>query len=165
MVDKTKALAALGQALQLEREGRGFYLKAAEETVDEKGRAMFLSLADDEKMHAEMIQRQLRNVEAEGSYTLLPDLEMEAIDLDAKLFPPQRQEVEAKVGVNPSVIDALHVALEVEVKSHDLYRQAAKETDDEKGKAMYTWLASAEMAHFNLLMSNYEALVSMGGWV
>ncbi|MBC7257118.1 MAG: hypothetical protein H5T66_13550, partial [Chloroflexi bacterium] len=49
MVDKDKALTALSQALKLEREGRAFYLKAAEEVRDERCRKTFLSLADDER--------------------------------------------------------------------------------------------------------------------
>ena len=65
MADKV-ALKALSQALRLEQEGRAFYLQAAEETLDEKGRSMFLSLAADEERHAEMVQRQLREIE--GGY-------------------------------------------------------------------------------------------------
>lgn len=165
MADKNKALTALSQALKLEQEGRQFYLKAAEETVDAHGKAMFLSLADDEKMHAEMIQRQLHAIEGDGAYVLLPDLAAKAIDLDAKLFPPEQRAIERKIGVNPSEIDALHVALENEIKSYDLYRAAAKEANESAGKQMYQWLASAELTHFNLLMSNYESLVAGGGWV
>jgi len=116
-------------------------------------------------MHAEMIQRQIHSVEGGGAYVLLPDLTVPAIDLDAKLFPPEQGKLEAKVGSNPGEIDALHVALDNEIKSYDLYRAAAKEAADAAGKQMYQWLASAEITHFNLLMANYEALVSGSGWV
>mgnify|MGYP005846522241 CR=1 FL=1 len=158
-------LQALSQALKLEQEGREFYLKAAEESLDEKARKLFLSLADDERIHAEMIQRQLHSIEGGGSYVLLPDLQAPDIDLEAKLFPPERAKVEAKIGKNPNELDVLHVALENEIKSYDLYRAEAVETTSEEGRAMYRWLANAELTHFNLLMSNYEAMVAMGGWV
>jgi len=46
MVTKS-ALKPLSQALKLEREGRAFYIKAADEALDDKARAMFLSLSDD----------------------------------------------------------------------------------------------------------------------
>ena len=165
MANRNKALEALSQALKLEKEGRAFYLKAAEDTVNEKGRAMFLSLADDEKIHAEMIQRQIQAIEGHGTYALMPDLEVADIDLDAKLFPPEREGAEERIGPNPNQLDALHLALEIEIRSYDLYRAAASETDQGAGRQMYQWLASAEMTHFNLLMSNYESLVSLGGWV
>ena len=165
MAEKTKSLQVLSQALKLEQEGRAFYLQAAELTLDEQGRAMFLSLADDEVKHAEMITRQLHALEGDGKYVLLPDLGVEAIDADAKLFPPEKKQIEASLGVDPSVIDALHLALEREVQSRDLYAQAAKDATDAAGKQMYLWLVGAETTHFNLLMANYEALSERGGWV
>lgn len=159
------ALTALSQALKLEKEGYAFYLKAAEETLDEKGRSTFLSLAADEERHAEMVQRQLHEIEMGGNYVLLPDLAAPDLDLGAKLFPPERARVEARIGRNPNELEALHVALDNEIRSYDLYLKAAKETTSEAGQQMYRWLANAEMTHFHLLMSNYESLVSLGGWV
>lgn len=164
MTATQKALTALTQALKLEKEGRAFYLKAAQETLDATGHTIFLSLADDERLHAEMVERQLHAIEGQGVYVLLPDLKAPAIDLNARLFPPKRKDVAAKVGANPNELDALHVALENEVKSYDLYRTAASETSDAAGRGMYEWLANAELTHFNLLMGNYQSLVDRGGW-
>ncbi|MBC7240520.1 MAG: ferritin family protein [Chloroflexi bacterium] len=158
-------MTALSQALKLEREGRAFYLKAAEEVRDERCRKTFLSLADDERMHEEMIVRQLHMLEGSGRYVLLPDLDAPAIDLNAKIFPPDWGRAAERVRPGANELDALHLALENEIKSYDLYRHAALETEDEAGKRMYTWLAGAEMTHFNLLMANYEAIVREGGWV
>ena len=159
------ALKALSQALKLEREGREFYLKAATMSFDEKGKAMFLSLADDEQKHADMVTRQLHAIEGEGAYVVLPLGNVPDIDLHAKLFPPDPNRIERKIGSDPTEIDALHVALEMEIKSYDLYRLAARGATDEAGRQMYQWLTSAEMTHFNLLMSNYESIISGGSWV
>lgn len=165
MTETSATLKVLSQALGLEQEGRAFYLGAAESTPNEKGKAMFLSLADDEKAHLEMIQRQLHAVEGDGSYVLLPDLDVPEIDLEAKLFPPDHEEARSRIGANANALDALHVALEIEIRAHELYRNAAQETVDESGKRMYVWLADAEMTHFNLLMTSYESFVATGGWV
>jgi rubrerythrin len=163
MADKAASLKVLSQALRLEQDGKAFYVKAAEETQDAKGKALFLSLADDEVMHAQMIQRQLHALEGDGKYVLLPDLKAQPIDLNTRLFPPDK--VAEKTGVNPSDIDALHVALDNEIQSYELYASAAKQATDAAAKQLYAWLASAETTHFNLLMSNYESIVSLGGWV
>lgn len=165
MTEKDKALTALGQALKLEREGRAFYLKAAEEVQDARCRKTFLSLADDERMHEEMILRQLHTMEGSGRYVLLPDLDAPPIDLNAQIFPPDLGKAAPQVRASRSELDALHLALENEIRSYDLYRRAALETAEEAGKRMYTWLAGAEMTHFNLLMANYEAIARESGWV
>jgi len=163
MTTRDNALQVLSQALKLEHEGQAFYNQAAESTLDAKGKTMFSALADDEARHAEMIQRQLHALEGDGKYVLLPDLDAPAIDLGAKLFAPDK--VEAKAGVSASDIDALHIAIENEIKSYELYAAAAKSSDDPNAIQLYGWLASAETTHFNLLMSNYESLVSLGGWI
>lgn len=165
MSQTNAALTALSQALKLEREGRAFYLRAAAATQDPRCHKTFSSLADDERQHEELIERQLHTLEGSGRYVLLPDLDAPAIDLGAKLFPVERKAAGGKADKYASDLDALHLALENEIRSYDLYRRAALDTDDEAGKRMYTWLTNAEMTHFNLLMANYEALVSLAGWV
>ncbi|MFH1084383.1 MAG: ferritin family protein [Chloroflexota bacterium] len=165
MADTTGALKVLSQALKLEQEGRAFYLQAAELARGSNGEALFRSLADDEAQHADMITRQLPALEGAGAYVLLPDARVQPIDAGKPLFPPQRAAIKAAVGADPGIVDALHLALEREVESYDLYARAAAETPDAAGRQMYQWLAGAERTHFNLLMSNYEAYVDRGGWV
>ncbi|MGI5917532.1 MAG: ferritin-like domain-containing protein [Anaerolineae bacterium] len=164
-MNKNESLTALSQALKLEQEGRAFYLQAAEKTRDERGKALFLSLADDERLHAEMIQRQLHAVEGDGLYVPLPDVDVEAVDAGQELFPLDPPAMDEKLGRDPDDLQAIFLALENEIASYDLYRQAAVATEDRAGKTMYLWLASAERTHFDLLMSNYESLVDRGSWV
>lgn len=165
MSTKDAALQALSQALRLEQEGRAFYLQAAKDTVDEKGHAMFLSLADDEAKHADMIQRQFHAIEGGGDYVLLPDLQVAEIDLGKKLFPPDADAIRGAADQATNELEVLHLALDNEIKSYDLYCEAADSTEDDAGRAMYAWLAQAERQHFDLLMSNWESLTAMGGWV
>ena len=134
MTDSGKAYTALSRALKLEQDGLRFYLRAARQTANEKGQAMFTSLADDESMHLAMIKHQLHALDAEGTYVLSPDLDIPDIDLGEKLFPPDREQVEAKIGIEPGELDALHVALDNENKSYAFYASAAQETVDEAGK-------------------------------
>ena len=165
MTDRNEAMKALTQALEMERRGRQFYTQASQETFNEKGRTMFASLADEEEKHVAMVERQMRAIQEEGQYETLPDIEAPDVDLDKELFPPARETRKAELGEDPNVLDALHFALDLEMRLHTVYTNAAKETEDEAGRTMYMWLADAEMTHFDLLMANYESQVDMGGWV
>jgi len=159
------ALQVLSQALRLEQEGREFYLAAAENTADQRGKEVFLSLANDEQKHADMVRRQLNAVEGDGAYVLLPDLDVASIDVDDKLFPGTDADISAITGDAADDLEALAIALENEVKSYDLYRKAAQDAVDPVAKTVYTWLASAERTHFDLLMSNWQSLADRSGWV
>ena len=56
------------------------------------------------------------------------------------------------------------MALDFENKGYDMYRRAAKETSDPLAREMYEFLATQERLHFDLLMTNYESMVALGGW-
>jgi len=165
MNSQQQALQVLSQALQLEKDGEAFYLEAAKQVKDERCQRTFRSLADDERQHQDMILRQLHAVEGDGSYVLLPDASPERIDLGERLFPPAGAELKDKLQRAYDELSALQVALENEVKSFDLYRQAASESTEDAARQMYTWLAGAERTHFNMLMANYEAIASEASWV
>ena len=68
------------------------------------------------------------------------------------------------MGVEASDIDALLFGLQIENESYELYRKAATETAEPTGQAMYQYLADQERTHFDILMLNYEHLVSAGSW-
>lgn len=165
MPEQLRAMEVLSQALRLEKEGLEFYLRAADQVVDERCEQTLRSLADDERRHIDMIQRQMQALRATGEHVALPNLEVQEIDLGRKIFPPDPNAVKERIGVDASLLHILHVALENEMRSYDLYREAAAQAADEDARRMYTWLASAELTHFNLLMSNYEAVSAGASWV
>jgi len=84
--------------------------------------------------------------------------------LDKPLFPPESADLEKAIGSEASDTDALLFAMQKENESYELYRKAATETADPAGKEMYQRLASYERVHFDILMLNYEHLVSTGSW-
>jgi rubrerythrin len=165
MARDDQVLAALGRALKLEQDGYAFYTQAAERVRDATCKQTMRSLAEDEKVHEAMIVRQLEAMSEEGDFVVLPNIEPVDADLSEAILPPDPDRVAKRVGENPDELEALLMAIEIEVRSYDLYRQAAQDTESEAGREMYEWLAAAEMAHFNLLMSNYEALNTPSSWV
>jgi rubrerythrin len=161
MQENTVALQALRQAIRLEQDGYKFYTEAAERTADPRGQEMFLSLADDEKLHLRIVQDQYEALSAgQGWVSFSEVLELKPVDVDKPLFPPDEEVIDPEA----SDTDALLFALQIENKSYELYRRAATETDDLAGKDMYQRLASYERTHFDILMLNYEHLVSTGSW-
>ena len=134
MQENTVALQALRQAIRLEQDGYKFYTEAAERTADPRGREMFLSLAEDEKLHLRIVRDQHEILSAgQGWISFSEVLEVKPVDLDKPLFPPEREALAEASGPGASEADALLFAMQKENESYELYRKAAIETDDPAG--------------------------------
>ena len=161
----TSALRALRQAMRLEEDGHKFYTEAAERTADQHGRGMFLSLADDEKLHLRIVQDQYEALSTgQGWVSFSEALELKPVDVDKPLFPVEGQALDKAIGPEASDTEALLFAIQKENESYELYRKAATETADPAGQDMYQRLASYERVHFDILMLNYEHQMSTGSW-
>lgn len=159
------ALEALRQAMDLERRGHQFYLEVAERAKDPRGKEIFRSLAEDERVHLRTVRRQYEALSEGKGWIALAEAPQRPIDLEKPLLPPDKETLERTIRAEASDIEALHFALEFENNAYDLYRKAAAETADPVGKAMYEWLTEQELSHFNLLMLNYEYLSRSGHWL
>jgi rubrerythrin len=163
--DIKAASSALEQALELERNGYQFYTEAAGRTVDQAGKEMFQSLAGDEVLHQQVIQRQIDALGQGQGWALPEEAGQGEVDLETPLFPKGKLELEKTVRPDASDVDALLFALKIENDSFSLYAGQAQAATDSNAKALYEYLADAERTHFNLLMANYESLTSNAGWV
>jgi rubrerythrin len=160
----TAALEALARALGLEQTGHRFYLGAAERTGDPRGAETFRSLADDEVLHANYIQRQIDALEQGEGWELPERFGGGEAALDTPLFPEGRLDLEKAVRPDASDMDALLFALKIENDSFDLYAGQAKAAADPQAREVFERLAAAERTHFDLLMSNYDHLSTVGSW-
>ena len=163
--DTTAVLSALKQALELEQNGYRFYTGAAERTLDEKGSAMFRSLADDEVLHKQVIERQIGALGMGEGWVGLELLDEVEADLVTPLFPEGKIELDNAVQSDASDLDALLFGLKIESDSFHLYAEQAQAAQDPGAKRLFQYLVEAERTHFDLLMLNYESLSSKAGWV
>jgi rubrerythrin len=157
-------LAALEKAKCLEQEAQKFYGEAVDRTASAKGKEVFRALIKDEVMHERLIQRQIDVLAAEGKWDKLPGTQGAACDLSQEIFPRGREGLEKAVKADADDAEALLAGLEFESNSYDLYRREAQAATGSAVREMFEFLASQERLHFDLLMSNYEALVSLGRW-
>lgn len=150
-------LTVLTKAMKLEREGKRFYLQAAEASDDEDTAGMFKTLAEDEEHHYTYIERQHNQLKEGKSWVPIPELnKVQAVDAGAPIFPSGKKAPEV-LTAKPSLEDALLFGLDTEVKSYELYKRCSAEIDNPEAKQMFEKLAAAERDHFDTLMMRYES--------
>jgi rubrerythrin len=162
--DVKTAMNVLEEAKCLEQQGQAFYTQVAKKIKNPKAKKLFRSLAKDEAMHERLIQREVLNLIKKGYWVELLETQGPACELAPSIFPQGREGLQKAVKANPDDVDALMTALDMENKSYDLYRSEAEAAKDPAARQMYEFLAGQERNHFDLLMSNYEAMVQLGDW-
>ena len=144
-------------AIQMEREAVEFYTKCAEKTTNALGRAMFLSIAEDERYHAACAAQVL-----EGKPFTPPSTSPKQ-DLKS-VFSEKRNEALEKVAASANDLDALKVAMEMEKKAVEFYRKAAAEAATRDEKALFDCLVKDEEQHFTIYQNTSAFLEDTGNW-
>ena len=147
----------LNRALKLEQYGEKFYENASQESSDQETAKVYRTLADDEKLHAAQIERQIASLEKGGDWQAALELDdVKPADIDAPIFEINVDVLE-KLPQESSEEDALLFALGAEVKTYELYISGAKSASSETGRDWFLKLAEVERGHFDLLMLRYES--------
>jgi rubrerythrin len=159
--DVKRALGALRMAIRVEQNGYRFYRRAAEETHDPQGKALFNRLAEDEVAHESIIRTRLKALERERTWVAVTDEEWpdESPFTDGEpIF--SRERFEQNVHDYTSELSALRMAYLIENSAVAFYTKAARETNDPAGRAMYEDLARWERTHQRILEQEYQFLAN-----
>ena len=113
----------LGKAMQAEHEGHHFYKMAAQNTQDEKGRKIFLQLADEEMDHFNFLKTQYRSILETGKLD-------ENIKLGkAKAFtgehPIFSDEIKNRIGSAHYEMTAISIGIQLELSAVTFYTAEA----------------------------------------
>jgi len=143
-----KALEILKQAILLERRGKAFYSKVAEQSKNDAVKEFFEMMAREEVTHLKILSDQFRSyVENErfisGSYNENSDSGVASHILNADL--------KEKISAADFEAAAISAAMSMEERAVRLYTERAVSATDPEEKALYQWLAEWERSHLKLL--------------
>ncbi len=149
---------ALEIAIANEEQGFHFYSHAIELTMDETTRMVFTRLADEEQEHLTVLQREYEALRR--AHTWLED-EPSLLYFDNErlqsIFPKDRDEI-GRIMQAAGPIEALHIAMDAERRSYDVFRYYAKKVDYPQGRAIFEQFAHEEERHLTLIRDAYDQL-------
>lgn len=140
----------LQTAMEMERQGRAYYLQAARRVSDPVIRATLEALAHDEEIHEHVIRRYYEAVRNQAGWPEVSN------DLPAP--QPARQRVQqimestaGQIGKDATYADVYEKARELELKSRDYYREQADAAEDRELVKFFRFLAGMEQTHLEVL--------------
>ncbi len=145
---ENKTLALLKSAILLEKRGKAFYQKMANESTSDAVTSFFELMAEEEDKHIEILSNQFREYQTHQKLKVQEYEPYAGGDVAQTVLDKALMERIAAAGFEAAAISA---AMAMEERAVKLYTQRAEETDDPGEKALCNWLAKWEAEHLNYL--------------
>lgn len=139
-------------AIQLERDGREFYLNAAANAASDLSKETFESLADDELRHIEWIER------ISAGTDTLETTNKRIYQRLRGIFADVSDDVRKSAATVEGDVEALNLAIGKEEESRSAYARWAEEAESGEVRELCELLAGAERFHRELLENVIEYL-------
>ena len=152
---------AIRDAIILEKNGRKFFVHAAEVTQHPKGKKMFLHLAEEEVKHLETFSKMFNEIlgGTDWKKDIIPDDVSGEAPLVEKL--KERLNHEDRKGD----VEALRIGMELESNAIKFFQEAAAATDDPVAKKIFLEISEEEKFHYDLLQAQYDSVTGSGFWL
>ena len=158
-----KTLKALEAAIQMEIDGKEFYLKASQASNNELGKNLLAKLAGEEDIHRQVFEDIYKKISTEKEW---PDQELSSDGIAGlkTIFSVATENMEKDVKSMPEEIDAVNTAMEMENKTYDFYNELLEKARYDAEKKFYKELAAQEKEHHRVLLDYYEFLKDPAAW-
>jgi rubrerythrin len=138
----------LKEAILLERRGRSFYLKVAEQSDYPAVREFFESMAAEEERHIEILESQFSAYAQNKRLEPLSDQDRQNQPTDQLVLDDA---VKKQIAAADYEAAAISAAILMEEKAVALYSERAEAAKDPAEESLYLWLAAWERGHLSSL--------------
>ena len=163
VTEQNKTLEAIQTAIQMEIDGKEFYLKASRESSNGVGKKLLEQLAAEEDIHRkkfEEIYTAISNKKAWPAIDFQPDGGKGLRTIFAKAIEEPGSDIKAAA----TELDAVQTAMDMENKSYDFYKRQSEKAAYDAEKNLYETLAAVEKEHHMVLLDYYEYLKDPAAW-
>jgi rubrerythrin len=161
--EQAKTIEVLQLAVRMEDDGKKFYQKASRKSSNKLAKELFKQLANEEDVHRKTFEEIYKAFKRGRNW---PDVEppSEKGGKIKSLFAEATKALGSQFTVAESEFEAIKIAMDMEVRSYNLYYSRSKESILPVEKQFYQTLAGEERGHHLALLDSYEYLSDPVGW-
>jgi rubrerythrin len=163
LTDQEKTLSALKYAIQMEIDGKAFYLKSSAESTNELGKKLLEALAKAEDYHRIKFEQIFENISKKkgwGKAEIIPDGGKSLRTIFAKETAKKPGEIKPA----KSELEAVVKAQAMEAKTYDFYHARGEQAESNVEREFFNAIAAEEQEHTLILNDYYEYLKNPAGW-
>ena len=161
--EQARTIKVLQLAVQMEADGKKFYQKASRKSSNKLAKELFHQLANEEDIHRKKFVEIYKALKRGQKW---PDVEppSEKGKKFKSLFAEATEALGRTFKVAESELEAIKIAMDMEVRSYNLYHSRSAESTLPVEKQFYKTLAGEERGHHLALLDTYEYLSDPAGW-
>jgi rubrerythrin len=160
---QARTIKILQLAVGMEEDGKKFYQKASRKSSNKLAKELFRQLAKEEDIHRKKFEEIYKALKRGQNW---PDVELQSgkIANIKSLFAEATKALGSRFDVAESEFEAIKIAMDMEVRSYNLYHSRSAESILPVEKQFYETLAGEERRHHLALLDSYEYLSDPTGW-
>ena len=158
-----KTAQALKYCIQMEIDGKEFYLKACKESGNELGKKLLESLAQQEDFHRQKFEQIYANISKSHQWPAV-NFKPDAGQVLKTIFAEATKSTASQAKAANTEIEAIEKAMRMEDKSYDLYHQRFEQAAIGAERDFYETIAGEERGHKLILLDYYEYLHDTAAW-
>jgi rubrerythrin len=161
--EQAGTIKVLQLAVQMEVDGKEFYQKASRKSSNKLAKELFQQLASEEDVHRKKFEEIYKALKRGQNW---PDIEppVEKGKKIKSLFAEATKALGSKFEIAESELEAIKTAIDMEIRSYNLYHSRGAESTVPMEKQFYKTLAGEERGHHLALLDSYEYLSDPAGW-
>jgi rubrerythrin len=161
--EQDTTIGALQTAIQMEIDGKAFYLEASQASRNELGKELLKKLAAEEDGHRQIFERIYKDISAKQSWP------QKAYEGDGgrglrTIFARALETMDKDTDAIASELEAIQAAMAMENKTYDFYRSRSGQATYNAEKQFYEEVAMQEEEHHRVLLDYYEFLKNPAAW-
>lgn len=161
--EENRTIEAVRAAIQMEIDGKEFYLKASRESGNEAGQKLLERLAAEEDIHREKFEQIFRALEQKQGWLTI-NLEPDRSQKLQTLFSQQMDRIGRGTVTVPTELEAIETAMTMENRTYDFYKARSSAATYPAEKEYYEAIAAQEAIHHQLLRDYYDFLKDPVNW-
>ncbi len=148
---------AIGIAIKMETDAINFYKEASKKANHSIGKKMFLTIAEDEKRHLDMLNQILKGLDIKIK-------DVSPMKNIKTVFEEMKDEMMHKVEATTDELEAFKIAMKMEKEGIEFYKKAASGAKTDKDKSLFERLIKEEQQHYDIFANTYFFLSDTGNW-
>ena len=161
--EQDKTIEALQFAIQMEIDGKEYYMKAGAESKNKVGKDLFEWLAGEEDKHRQRFEQIYDELKVLKKWPGMPVKPGEDKSIKT-LFSDALQRTGHTFQAEPSELELIEKAIDMEDKTYIFYKSTGDSASYEAEKNFYEALAAEERGHYLLLTDYREYIIDPAGW-